>query len=417
MSGAPLRIAYLIQQYAPEVGAGPARAGEMVRRWTATGADVTVITAMPNRPEGRIHAAWRGRMFGEETLDGARILRSWLFARPGGGFATTVANNLTFAASASWNALRHHRRFDVLIASSPPWFPVPAGAMLSRLRKIPLVIELRDLWPDYLLEMNTLKWPALARGLVRMDRRLLLRANRVVTVTEPLREMIAAKGVEPGRIEVISNGVDPEEYFPAHEPPPSPVLERRGGECIVGYLGNFGAGQRLDVVLDAAGLLVPNPAVRFVLAGDGTDLPRIRKRVEEMRLPNLMLLPPIPRSRTRAFYNACDACLVPLAPLPVFAHALPTKFFEIMACGRPVVASAAGLVPGVLDQCGAGLSAPPGDATALAAKIAEAAAMSPAARQAMGAAGTRYVATHFHRGVLADRYLDLLRAAAAEGHR
>ena len=157
MGGAPFRIAYLIQQYAPEVGAGPARAGEMVRRWTAAGAEVTVITAMPNRPEGRIHAAWRGRMFGEEVVDGARILRSWLFARPGGGFATTLLNNVTFAAGAGVHALRRGGRFDVLIASSPPWFPLPIGVMLSRWWKVPLVLELRDLWPDYLAEMGTLR--------------------------------------------------------------------------------------------------------------------------------------------------------------------------------------------------------------------------------------------------------------------
>lgn len=418
MSGAPLRIGYLIQQYAPEVGAGPARAGEMVRRWTSAGAAVTVVTAMPNRPEGRIHAAWRGRAFGEESLDGARILRSWLFARPGGGFTTTLLNNLTFAATAGIHTLRRGGPFDVLIASSPPWFPIPVGAALARWWRVPLVLELRDLWPDYLVEMGTLRSRTLDRALLALDRRLLARATRVVTVTEPLREMLVAKGLRADRIAVISNGVDPAEYYPSTEAPPAPVMQRSDGQFIVGYLGNFGAGQRLDVVLDAASLLAASsPGVRFVLAGDGTEYPRIRKRAGQLRLHNLVFLPPLPRDRTRAFYNACDACLVPLAPLPIFSHALPTKLFEIMACGRPVLASAAGLVAGVLAESGAGLSAPPGDAVGLARLVTTAAAMSDAQRAGMGAAGTAYVTTHFHRGRLAERYLDLLRDAAAERRR
>jgi glycosyltransferase involved in cell wall biosynthesis len=357
-------------------------------------------------------------MFGEETLDGARILRSWLFARPGGGFATTLFNNITFAATAGLHALRRGGRFDVLIASSPPWFPLPMGVKLAWWWGVPLVLELRDLWPDYLAEMGTLKSRTLTRALLATDRFLLKRAARLVTVTEPLREMLMAKGLDARRIEVISNGVDPDEYFPANDAPPAPALARREREFIVGYLGNFGAGQRLDTVLDAAALLARSePRVRFVMAGDGTEYGRIRDRAQSLALPNLEILPTLPRDKTRAFYNSCDACLVPLAPLPVFAHALPTKFFEIMACGRPVLASAAGLVAGVLAETGAGLAAEPGNAQALAHNVTRLAAMSADERARMGTAGVTYVSTHFHRGRLAERYLDLLREAAAEGRR
>lgn len=387
----------------------------MVRRWVAAGAEVTVMTAMPNRPAGRIHPEWRGRLFGEETIGGARVLRSWLYARPGGGFLTTLLNNLSFAATATVHALRRAGSFDVLIASSPPWFPLPAGDFLARRWKVPLVLELRDLWPDYLLEMGVLRPRALARAVLAWDRRLLGRAARLVTVTEPLREVLVQKGLPPERVEVISNGVDPDEYFPATEPVPDEALRRRSGEFLVGYLGNFGAGQRLDVVLEAAGqLATSSPGIRFVLAGDGTDYRRIQQRVAQARLPNLTLLGTIPKPSTRAFYNACDACLVPLAPLPLFAHALPTKLFEIMACGRPVIASAGGLVADALRRAGAGVTATPGDSTALAEAIRAVSRMSPEERRAMGAGGTAFVARHFHRGVLAERYLTLLRSAAAD---
>ena len=414
MTGGPrLRIGYLVQQFVPEVGAGPARVAEMVRRWTASGAEVTVITAMPNRPQGRIHARYRGRLFAEETWEGARVLRSWLHARPGGGLGTTLLNNTTFAATATLHALARAGPFDVLIASSPPYFPLPAGMLLHWLWDTPLVLELRDLWPEYLVEMGVLRSGMAERAVLAIDRAILKRATHLVTVTEPLQRRLIEKGIPPERVTVISNGVDPELYFPADEPPPVSALAARSGTFVVGYLGNFGAGQGLGVVLDAARWLAgAGETLRFVLAGDGTEHGRIRAEAERLSLPNLVILPAVPKEQTRAFYNNCDVCLVPLAPLPIFAGALPTKLFEIMACGRPIVAAATGLVPETLGASGAGWAVPPGDGEALAQALGRLARIPAAERAAMGARGTRYVNERFHRGVLADRYLRVLAAAA-----
>jgi len=152
--------------------------------------------------------------------------------------------------------------------------------------------------------------------------------------------------------------------------------------------------------------------VRFVLAGDGTDYRKVSDQANRLALPNLRILPAIPKNLTRAFYNNCDACLVPLAPLPIFAGALPTKLFEIMACGRSVIASASGEVPKVLHESGGGWAVAPGDAGALADAVVRLATLAPRERAAMGRKGREYVAQRFHRGALAERYLGLLKLAA-----
>ena len=416
MSAPKLHVGYMVQQFPPEVGAGPARVVEMARRWISAGAQVTVFTGMPNRPEGRIHPEYRGKLFTDEAWEGMRVLRSWLYASPRHGFARTVANNVSFMLTGGVHALARAGGVNVLIASSPPFFPHVSGRVASLFRRMPLVLEVRDLWPDYLVGMGVLRGPA-AGALFAVERRLLRAADQVVVVTESFRERVIEKGVDPARVHVIPNGVETSQYYAADEPAPLPALERRGDEFLVGYLGNFGAGQALGDVLDAAALLaLEAPRVRLVLVGDGPDGEALRTRAETM--PNVSVHPPITKDRTRAFYNACDLCLVPLAPIDIFQETIPSKLFEIMACERPLLASLAGEGAAIVQASGGGRVRRPGDARDIADGILEIAALSAEARAEMGARGRTYVQANYSRPALADRYLEVLTAAVrgrAEG--
>jgi colanic acid biosynthesis glycosyl transferase WcaI len=407
MSAPPLHVGYIVQQFPPEVGAGPARVAEMALRWMEHGARVTVFTGMPNRPEGRIHPEYRGKLFVDEDWRGIRVLRSWLYASPKHGFARTVANNVSFMLTGGVNAVARAGGVNVLIASSPPFFPHLSGRVASLFRRVPLVLEVRDLWPDYLVEMGVLRGRA-ASALFAVERRLLCAAAQVVVVTDSFRQRVIDKGVDPARVHVVPNGVETDQYHASDEPPPLPELERRADdEFLVGYLGNFGAGQALANVLDAAALLADSaPRVRFVLVGDGPDGEALRARAATMS--NVSVHPPITKERTRAFYNACDLCLVPLAPLDIFRETIPSKLFEIMACERPLLASLGGEGAAIVQASGGGRVRRAGDACDIADGILEIMSMPQTERESMGARGRAYVQAHYSRAALADRYLDVL---------
>jgi colanic acid biosynthesis glycosyl transferase WcaI len=405
----PLHIGYLVQQFPPEVGAGPARVTEMALRWQARGARVTVVTGMPNRPEGRIHPEYRGRMFMEEEHRGIRVLRSWLYASPKHGFARTLVNNATFMVTSGMHALARGGGVDVLVASSPPWFPHLTGTLVRAMRRVPLVLEVRDLWPDYLAGMGTVRSAAVMRGIFAAEKAMLRRAEHVVVVTESFRRRVIEKGTAPERVDVVPNGVDTAQYYAADEPPPIDALRRAGGEMVVGYLGNFGASQDLPSVLEAAALLErEDPRIRVVLAGEGTTADQVQARARELGLRRTSIHPPIPKTATRAFYNACDVCLVPLANFPILQETIPSKIFEVMACERPVVASLAGEAARVVRESGGGVVAAPGDPRAIADAVLRLRDTPAAERAAMGAAGRAYVSAHFAREALADRYLEIL---------
>lgn len=407
-----LRIGYLVQQFSPEVGAGPARVAEMGRRWRAAGAEVTVITAMPNRPEGRIHEAYRGRLFTEEEWDGFRVLRSWLFARPAGGFASTLLNNLSFMATSALHAVFRARRLDVIIASSPPFFVHLSGEAYRLTRRIPLVLELRDLWPDYLVGMNVLRGRLLPPLLFALERYLLSRAAHVVTVTESFRERIAGKGVPPQRISVLPNGVDTDFYRPLHQVGAGEQGQDRGGkEFVVGYLGNFGAGQGLENVLDAAALLAESaPGVRLVLVGDGPRKGVLEEKAASLR--NVSIQPPIPKEETPAFYAACDLCIVPLAPYTILQETVPSKLFEIMASEAPLLASVEGEAAALVRRSGGGMVVPPGDARAVADGILRLRSTPQEDLRAMGRRARAFVQREFARDAISDRYLEVLERVA-----
>ncbi|MBK6779455.1 MAG: glycosyltransferase family 4 protein [Gemmatimonadetes bacterium] len=384
----------------------------MSRRWVSLGAQLSVFTGMPSRPQGRIAQEYRGKLTATERMPGLTVYRTWLYAHPAGGMARTLANNLTFLVSGSLNLLLRSAPADVVIASSPPFFPLLAGPIAARRRRALLVLEVRDLWPDYLVEMGRLPDGVIRRALFALERRLLAGADLVITVTEPLRQRLIEKGVVPEKVIVAPNGVDTDAYY--HDPGPLPLPEGTipDGRFVVGYLGNFGAGQALEHVIEAAHLVErEDPSVEFVLVGDGLERARVEQAMAHLRPANCRLAPVLPRELTRRFYSACDACLVPLAPWPALAGALPTKFFEALACERPIVAAATGEIPRVLAEAGAGLAAPPGDPAALARAVLALRALSPAERAAMGRRGRAYVVEGYDRRAVADRLYRIFAAA------
>ncbi len=413
-------IGYLVQDFPPEVGAGPARVFEMSRRWQELGARVTVITGMPNRRlpgrgDGNVDPRYRGRISMEEDWEGIRTLRSWLFTSERRSTWATILNHLSFTVSSFTNVMARRERFDVIIASSPPFLPQLSGAMLAMLRGTPLVLELRDLWPDYMVELGMLRSRASRQALFGLERWLLNRADEVVVVTESFRTRLIAKGVAAEHLHVVPNGVDLVRYAAQPSRPPVDALVKRAGEPIVGYLGTFGRGQGLSVVVDAAERLRARiPDARFVLAGGGPEVAAITEAARRLPEGAISILPPVPRDATSAFYNACDVCLVPLAPIPVFQETIPSKIFEVMACERPLVASLAGEGARIVAESGGGIATPPGDAAALADAIEHLLVLPQDKRLEMGRRARAYAAAHYDRTTLADRYLELLRRTAAE---
>jgi glycosyltransferase involved in cell wall biosynthesis len=408
-----MRIIIVTHYFPPETGAPQARLSGLAAAWAADGDDVTVLTGMPNHPTGVIPPEYRGAVRRRERRDGYRVLRTWLYATPNEGMARKTIGHLSFMISSVLLGGRASGPADVIVVSSPTFFAVGAGWLLARLKRARLVVEVRDLWPAIFTELGVLTSRPVIRLLERLELAAYAAADTVIVVSDGFRANLIGRGVPAGKVHTIRNAVGPGEFDP--DAPADTRLRARLGaspdDCLVLYAGTHGISQGLTSVADSAALLTDEP-IRFAFVGDGADKQRLRHRVAEQGLRNVALLPGIPHEQVPALLAAADICLVPLRNVPLFSSFIPSKMFEYLAAGKPVVAALAGEAAQILSEAGAWV-VPPADSEALALAIRTLAA-DPQRRQAMGRQGRCYVEKHFDRGALAQLYRKLLDAPVGQ---
>jgi hypothetical protein len=407
-----LKIALLTHYFWPELGAPSARLLEMGREWASRGHGVTVVTNFPNHPTGVVPEAYRGRSFMVEEVEGLRVLRCRTYATPNRGILKRTLGHLVFMWQAVRQATPHLRGSDVVVASSPTLFAVVAAWVIARRLRVPYVFEVRDLWPAIFVDLGVIRSRLAIACLERLELFLYRRAGAVVTVTRAFADDIERRGIARSKLHVVPNGVDLEAFRPG--PPDRALRERLGcaeGDVVVLYCGAHGISHALGRVLEAAARLREQAALRFLLVGEGACKDALVARARELGLSNVAFRGSVPREEVAALYRAADVCLVPLRAVPLFRSFIPSKMFEILACGRPILASLEGEAAEILGASGAALVVAPEDVDAMAAALARLAA-EPALRDALAARGRPYVAEHFDRRVLAARYLETLEAVA-----
>jgi glycosyltransferase involved in cell wall biosynthesis len=304
------------------------------------------------------------------------------------------------------------RQPDVVVGTSPQFFCAVAAYCLSRIKRAPFVFEVRDIWPQSAIELGVLKNRRLIRVLEAIEMHLYARAALIVPVAESTRAYLLSKGVPAEKIRVIPNGVDAQ-YLASAGIAPDDVRKRLGlqDKFIVSYIGTHGMSHALDVVLRVAKRFSEDPGIHFLFVGEGAEKANLKRLAENLWLHNVTFLDEQPREDLLGFYRASDVSLVPLKRLPIFKKVLPSKLFELMGTGCPVICSVEGEAARLVADAEAGLCIEPESSDALAVAINRLRA-EPELRRQMGASGERFVKTHYLRRALAEKYLDALITAA-----
>jgi len=368
---AGMRILFLSDNFPPETNAPATRLYEHAVRWVRAGHQVTVVTCAPNFPEGRLFAGYRNRWRQVEEIDGIRVVRVKTFITANEGFLLRTIDYLSFMVMGFTMGLFEPRP-DVVVATSPQFFSALGGWALSVAKWRPFVFELRDLWPASIAAVGAMRKGTLIRLLERVELFLYGRAAAIVSVTESFRDDLTSRGIERRKIHVVVNGVDLARYEP--RPRDNGLAGEFGlaDKFVVGYLGTLGMAHALPSVLAAAERLKGREDIAFLFAGSGAERASVERTVAERGLLNVRLVPRQPKERMPALWSLCDVSLVPLRDSPVFAKVIPSKIFESMGMGVPILMSLPeGEATRIIRTTGSGICVPPEDPAALANAIVE----------------------------------------------
>ncbi len=410
-----MRILYLSQYFPPEVGATQTRAYEMARHLVSVGHQVTMLTEVPNHPSGIIPPEYRGKLYEKSSLEGIDVIRVWVKASPEKTFASRMLFYLSYMVSAALAGLILARgRYDLLYATSPPLFVGGAALALSYVRRIPLVFEVRDLWPESAVALGELTNPHAVALAGKLEEMCYNRARRVVVVTEGIRQRLVERGFG-AKVVIIPNGANTDLFRP--DPAGAAALRAElglTGKFLVLYAGIHGVAQGLEVVLEAARRLQEVPEVHFLFVGEGPKKAELLALKEKMGLTNVTMLSERPRSDMPALLSAANVALVPLRRLELFQGAVPSKMFDAWACGCPVILSIDGEARQILDRAEAGVFVEPEDAEQMAQAIRRL-KDEPDRAQRYGEQGRRFVEAHYSRQRLAAQLEALLQQVVGEG--
>lgn len=404
-----MHILFLTDNFPPEVNAPATRTHEHARVWVEAGHDVTVVTCAPNFPAGRVFEGYRNGIFSREEFDGIRVVRVWSYITSNEGFFRRSLDFASFMASATVAGILV-RKPDVVVATSPQFFTAVAGWLVGALRRRPFVFEVRDLWPESIRAVGAMHSGRLFRMLEKVELFLYRRSAAVVTVTHAFRTNLIDRGIDPGKVHVVTNGVDPVRFEPRSRDAELAADLGLSGKYVAGYVGTHGMAHSLKTLLAAAGLLREREDVRLLLIGDGAEKAGLREKASQMGLTNVVFVDSVPRSEIRRYFSLLDASIVHLKDTALFRTVIPSKIFEAMSMGIPIVHGVPGESAAIVDAAGAGLVVPPEDPSAIADAIIRI-ADDPALAARLGAAG-REAALGYDRTVLARRMLAVLDATA-----
>ena len=366
------------------------------------------MTSAPNFPEGRVYPGYRNSWRAVEMMDGVRVIRVKTYIARNEGFVRRILDYLSYMCSSFWAAFGEPRP-DVIISSSPHLFVAYAGCAHAFMRRVPHVIEVRDLWPASLLENAGLRRGLVYRFLEGTELMLYRRSARVIALSPGIADDIVARGVPRQKVDVIINGANLELFTP--RPVDRPVMERYrlSGRFVVGYIGTIGLSQGLEHAIRAFHLLQDTPAL-LLIVGVGAAKEGLESLVHREGIGNVVFAPRQLKEDVPAYWSVCQVSLIHLRNAEVFRTVIPSKIFESMAMGLPIIYSGpegpgADLVRGR----GAGIVVP-SERPADLAQAVESLMNDHARRRNMADASLR-AAPEYSRERQADRSLASLRAA------
>lgn len=374
------------------------RINELVTGLVQSGLSVTVLTGKPNYPEGRFYPGYRARGLGREAFQGAEVVRVPILPRGSDSALRLVLNYLSFIFSgyfcAPW-VLRNHQFDAVFVYAPSPLLQALPAILLARLKRVPLIVWVQDLWPEALSATGYVRNRGLLRIVEMMVRYVYRHADSILIQSEAFRAPIARLTAREEKIRFFPNSADLPNASVQGSESAQQLAEQMKKIFAVVFAGNIGQAQSMGTLVEAAESLREHHDLKFYLVGTGSQVDWVASEVQNRKLDNLLLVGRFPVEDMPVLFDAASALLVMLGDDSVGSRTIPSKLQAYLASGRPVIGCINGEGARVIDESGVGVSCPAGDSEALAKGVLKLYAMSPDARKKLGQNGFHYFMAHY----------------------
>ena len=355
-----MHILFLTDNFPPEGNAPATRTYEHAREWVKLGHKVTIITGAPNFPEGKVFDGYKNRWYSKSELDGIEIRRVKTYITANEGFAKRILDFMSFMVTSFFAGL-FVKKPDVIVGTSPQFFTAVSAWALSAIRFKPFIFELRDIWPASITAVGAMGRSLPIRILEKIEVFLYWRADKIISVTHSFKKELIERGVDGNKIDVVLNGVDLSQYEPAPQKDGDFAQQYDlTDKFVVGYVGTHGLAHSLDKIVEAAELLVDLKDVRILFAGGGAAKAEVEALVKNKGLSNVTLIPRQQKELMPKLWSLCDISLISLKDTELFKTVIPSKIFESMGMGLPMVmTSPVGEATAILNESRSGIIVKP----------------------------------------------------------
>ena len=402
-----MRFLILTQYYPPETGAPQNRLSGLARELKAAGHEVCILTAMPNYPAMEIHEQYKGKKYVCEQFENIDVHRSWIYVSKNRSVISRLLNYFSFTFSSMFYAGRIKGDFDYLMVESPPLFLGISAWWISKRKKAKMVFNVSDLWPESAEKLGVITNRAFLKMATILEELLYKKAFMVTGQTQGIVADIK-KRFPNKTVHWLPNGVDDSIFSFQRTIDVRKQLQFSDSDFLIMYGGIIGLAQGLDVVLDAAKLLPAESKITYLLLGDGPEKKRLQQRVIEEQITRVKFLELVSREVVPSYVDAVDVAVIPLKKMDLFLGAIPSKIFENLALGKPLLLSVDGEARKLfVDEGKAALFIEPENSQMLAEKslLLEA---NPALVREMGNNGKSYVQIYFMRKKITSDWVSLL---------
>ncbi|MGB7329062.1 MAG: glycosyltransferase family 4 protein [Rubripirellula sp.] len=398
-----MKILLIHQSFRTATEGGGTRHYELLQRMTEAGHKATVIASDFSYLDGA-----RSDSKAVTTTDGIEVRRVKMFRNIHRSFFHRLLGFVSFMISAFIAGWKAAKDADVVMGTSPPLFQSVSAWAVAALRRKPFLLEIRDLWPDFAIEMNVLKNPVLIFLSRRLECFLYARATKIL-VNSPafITYLTESRGINRSKVHLIPNGVDPTMFDPAAQGQSVRQQWDIADQFVVVYAGAIGPANDLPTLVEAARLLEPRADIRFVIIGDGKDRRKVTGLIAKQSLTNIQWQGVVGKSEMPNILAAADACVAILQDVSMFKTVYPNKVFDYMAAGRATILAIDGVIREVIDSCRGGVFVAPGNAQELSETIAALADQREDTAE-MGRRAREYVSENFDRQTHADQFHDLI---------